>query len=543
MTHPLWGFATGLCVLLSGCTREAPPGPTSRSASPVSASAAVERDEQLERCSVLSQKIRRAAALPGAAKFEAKRSEILGRARGEPMLFLREPEPTPAAELPEVALRVQRATAKRGPFARVVSLRRALAGDRPALRALLLPQGYVYSADPIEALALVTRLALTDLFDEDTIYLQRGEVIHALQRVRGRDARYEHADGSRAELLFGDRVATSRDALDAPLHRDARALQDRLGFDRMEVEHASKDGILARLRFGAAWTKVTLASDGAALSLSCFREPQERRLRIEKHLASEAPRRAALTRLRHAVDAYVREALPFDRPRGEETADRDGQLRPAWRFAYLAGRQGFQFDEQWYPVYDSEGRPHPPQVCVDFVLDSFERANDTWYSPRGEPPQRSAGRLDFNAFGIENRRAVLALGEFARERTELFEHERLAPEERIKFRERERFFGFLTEHADRFRAGDIVAIQGLKNDGKIHQHAILIERTDPLSGFPYGLADQMKRPRRRTWEGIMAEAPLRSLLYRIRPKDSVLVPTGASPVVAGAAGTASASIR
>jgi hypothetical protein len=209
----------------------------------------------------------------------------------------------------------------------------------------------------------------------------------------------------------------------------------------------------------------------------------------------------------------------------------------------MAGRDGFQLDEQWYPVYDAKGRPHPPQVCVDFVLDSFERANDTWFSPRGEPPQRRAGRLDFNSFGIENRRAVLALEEFARAKTELFEHERLKPEERIRFRERARFFDFLTTHADRFRAGDIVAIQGLKNDGKVHQHAILIERTDPLSGFPYGLADQMKRPRRRTWEGIMAEAPLRSLLYRIRPKDSVLLPDSAAQATNGAAAATGAATQ
>ena len=50
---------------------------------------------------------------------------------------------------------------------------------------------------------------------------------------------------------------------------------------------------------------------------------------------------------------------------------------------------------------------------------------------------------------------------------------------------------------------------------------ILVERTDPITGFAYGLADQMRRPRRRTWEGIMAEAPLRSLYYRVRPRDEV----------------------
>ena len=31
------------------------------------------------------------------------------------------------------------------------------------------------------------------------------------------------------------------------------------------------------------------------------------------------------------------------------------------------------------------------------------------------------------------------------------------------------------------------------------------------------------RSRRRTWEGIMAEAPLRSLLYHVRPKPALLL--------------------
>jgi hypothetical protein len=68
----------------------------------------------------------------------------------------------------------------------------------------------------------------------------------------------------------------------------------------------------------------------------------------------------------------------------------------------------------------------------------------------------------------------------------------------------------------------VLAIHGLKRDERVHQHAILLEELDPLTGFPAGLADQMKNPRRRTWEGIMAEAPKRSLLFRARPKDVIV---------------------
>jgi hypothetical protein len=134
------------------------------------------------------------------------------------------------------------------------------------------------------------------------------------------------------------------------------------------------------------------------------------------------------------------------------------------------------------------------------------------------------GSLDFDSFGIKNRRGVLGFEQFAQSRPDLFESMRLPDPERVQFGERSRFFAYLVSHADDYRPGDVVAIQGRKRDGLIHQHAILIERTDPVTGFPYGLADQMKRPRRRTWEGIMAEAPLRSLLYRVRPTDKILAP-------------------
>jgi hypothetical protein len=131
------------------------------------------------------------------------------------------------------------------------------------------------------------------------------------------------------------------------------------------------------------------------------------------------------------------------------------------------------------------------------------------------------GRLDWDDAGIVNRRGVMAFMAFAEKKPELFDVRRFAGAERVQFGERARYFAFLAAHADEVRPGDVVAIHGMKRDNRIHQHAILVEWADPITGFPHGLADQMKRPRRRTWEGIMAEAPLRSLYYRVRPRDNV----------------------
>jgi hypothetical protein len=510
-----------LLVSVTGCKSDKSVAEGSAQAAPLASAPAV--DGELSACRAKIDALRSEPSLPGTPDFDRLRAEILGRARGEPMVFVREPRATPDGELSEAARLTRAALAKASAYSRVKSIKSRHRGDRATLRALLLREGYLYSSDPHEALALVTLLDLPTLFDEPTIYLARGHRVRELGRTKGRYPEYRDAEGHTADLLLGDRVATTRAALANPLHRDLRALAREIGFDRAELELRTEQALVAKLRFGGAWVHTLLVSQGAELRLDCFDAADGERRRIERWRADDAPRLKALAALHRAVDEQVNEALPFDRPHGEDTEDRDGQLRPEWHWAYLHNIGFFSFDDASYPVFDRDGRPLPPQMCVDFVLDSFERASGTWFHGRGPDVGRVVGHLDFDSFGIKNRRSVLAFETFAEEHPNLFEHERFQPEERIPFAERSRFFQFLLEHADRFRAGDVVAIRGRKADGNIHQHAILIEDTDPMTGFPEALADQMSRPRRRTWEGIMAAAPLRSLFFHLRPTNKVLL--------------------
>jgi hypothetical protein len=460
-------------------------------------------------------------ALPGAPAFEAARVEILGRARGEPMVFVREPAPTPKEALSPRLVASAELFVRERPGRRMDALRRRHKGDPAALRAILLREGYAYASDPHDALALVTAFTLADLFGEPRIWLLRGAAIRALTRVEGREVRYVDEAGRAEGLLLGDRVAPSEGELARPLHRDLAALAEHVGFDRTRIRHLTEEAIVADLRFGEAWTPALLEAEGATLRLACTAAEGAEREAMESFLAATAGRRRALAAIRAAVTAAVDEALRFDRPEEEPDHLRDGALRPVWMSAYLAGRASFEFEGKSYTVFDSRGRAHPPEVCVDFVLDTYERAGGNWYRPRGEPAGRTRGRLDFSELDIPNRRGVIGFGDFAESTPDLFEVRRFAGAERIPFGERSRYFAHLRDHAD-LRPGDVVAIQGMKRDNNIHQHAILVERADPVTGFPYGLADQMKRPRRRTWEGIMAEAPKRSLFYRARPRDAVL---------------------
>ncbi len=524
----LTAFAAGAIAGVPACAapHPSPVDGGERGEAPEQVDVAAPVDEELEACRSRVKALEAEAELAGAPAYDARRPEFLGRARGEPVVFVREPEATPDAALSATALASRRHAETRPAGSRILELRARHKGDPETLRALVLREGYAYAPDPLDALVIASHVTLVDLFREPRIALQRGAETRWLRReTKHRETTYRYEDGPlegrAADLLFGDRVAVDARELEHPLHRDLRALAGTAGFDRARIERRTEKGFVASLRFGDRWARAAIDADGARLSLACLAEDRTTRDAVGAARAQSAARRRALHALQETVTEVVKESFRFDRPEGEKTADRDGQLRPFWASAYFQGRRDFDFEGTTLPVYDPTGRAWPPEVCVDFVLDSFERTSGTWFHPLGEHPQRDKGRLDFNDAGMANRRGVIAFGDFAEKHDDLFEVIRFRGDERIPFRDRTRFFDELTERADDLRAGDVVAIQGKKADGKIHQHAILVEWTDPVTGFAGGLADQMRRPRRRTWEGIMAEAPLRSLYYRARPTEAV----------------------
>jgi hypothetical protein len=476
-------------------------------------------------CSARWASIEAAPELPGAKTLDADRLAFIGRARGAMTLFVRDPEVSSldAAAQAEVAR-----FSKEAPGLRVARLIGRHKRDKALLRAIFLREGYVLADRPEDAYELEAHLKLTDLFDEPKLVLERGEATFELELVTGREPRYVIASGPNkgetAVVMFGDRVRAASEPASVALHRDVVALSQRDGLDRLEIVRRTESALLVRARYGSSWVREVLSSRGAALSVECIAEPAPARAAVSAFRADTAWRRRAHAAMREAISALVDDSLPFDRPRSETGPDKDGSLRPSWSTAYLSGRTAFEVDGEMYPVYREDGRAWPPSVCVDFVLDSYERASGSWYAPLGKHPGRSKGRLDLSSFGIENRRGVIGFFQFAESRPDLFTVRKLAGKERIPFADRSAFFAYLRDHGDEIEPGDILAIQGLKRDDRVHQHAILVEVVDPLTGLAAGLADHMKHPRRRSWEGIMAEAPKRSLLYHARPLDPIVRP-------------------
>jgi hypothetical protein len=177
-----------------------------------------------------------------------------------------------------------------------------------------------------------------------------------------------------------------------------------------------------------------------------------------------------------------------------------------------------------YHVYGPRGEPRPPQVCVDFVYDTFERASGTWWERLGQDPRRVVGRLDFETFADTTlRRADRMIG-LATSHPERFSLHEVPLKERVPMWRKREFFAYLTEHAGKFAPGDIVMIRGYTPFEKawqrrvMHYHSFFVYEVDPLSGTPIALVGNPGRPSIRTWffEGL--RTPKRSVWYSIRPR-------------------------
>jgi hypothetical protein len=490
------------------------PGATGEGATAPGAQAA-ERARCLERIEATL----RHSPLPGAPRVEARRAELLARAKGEPVLFLAEPRYVGQVSR---GLENQRRYATRTLFPRdtVLGILRHFGGLYPELRQLLLRDGYFYADDPAAAREFTTRVALEDLFREPELVLERGAERFELRRGEGR---YLHAGGqlagTRARLLLFDRVWVRGQEPGPSLHVDVRELAAREGFSRLEVEHLAPEALVVRLRFGEHWARAHLLRDGPRLSLDCLAVEPEVAQAFGRSRDQAARRARALHTLREVIGEQIRAGLPFDEPL-TEYGQQDGKLRARWEQAYFVGRDRYSFNDDEYAVFDAGGRPLTPQVCIDFVTETLERASGMHFSPRGQPPRKIAGALDFDTLLGGLRRQEQALRQYAREHPDelaLLDYPVARWERYEKVRA---FFAFVERERDQLRPGDVVIIRGRANWDRYreeHTHTLLVYESDPVTGMPILLAGNSGTPRLVTWDEEMLRAPKRSIRHRLRP--------------------------
>lgn len=501
-------------------SREDAPSETPLLLEPETAVVEPSRDCQAQIAEVLAR-----AAVPGIPELEARKGEVFLYAKGEPVHFVRRPQPAP--ELTQAAASYRAMLRQsRSPWTLLQRLSGVFASNPQLGREVVLSEGYLYADEPKLAFALVDLISTQLLFNEKRLWIQRGEqLMHASRDPHGKYVFVDGAEaGERVRLMLYDRIGVGEPP--PALHRDFRALRQSLGFDRAGIIHETDTAIVAELRYGTLWVRTLLAARDASLRLQCeevgdhgnelarFREEQAERLRL-------------LDPLRHAILQQVDEGLPFDEPR-TEYGQQDGQLRPLWQRAYASGALTYELNDDTYYVFDREGRPKVPQVCIDFVFDSFERASGTWWQRRSEPRARSVGKLDFSDTTSLNLRRANSLVELARTRPDWLELHALQENERIPFKYAAELARYLTRHADDYRPGDVVIIRGEAPWDKpwkprvMHMHSFFVYETDPMSGMPIVLAGNPGQPVLQTWQFEAFRTPERSILYRVRPRSAWL---------------------
>jgi hypothetical protein len=508
--------------------------PEAPTTSPVSSDADVA--EASDACRRAIDRVLRAPGLPGAPALEKSRPLVLLYAKAEPVVFVEKPSVDRTSSPEAVRYRAMLEDTS-SPWSTVQRLW-TLFSSKPDLgRSVLLRDGYLYAEKPELAFALVDLVSAQTLFSDDRIWIQRGE--RQLTAERTKAGNYVYVDGpergERVRLLLFDRIGSGPPPV--PLHRDFRTLRARLGFDRAKVRHMTEGAIVADLRYGSVWVPTLLSSQGAHLELRCDVASPETRQKLAAFRGEREKKERLLEPLRKSMIEEVEDGLPFDEPL-TEYGQQDGRLRREWLRAYEAGKRGYEFQDDIYEVFNVNGRPLVPQVCVDFLFDSLERASGTHYRARGEPRGRVIGRLDFGTMANENMRRATSFIEYAQARPESFDVDLLPEHERVEFKYAQKFADYLVREADRFAPGDVVMIRGYtpwdKRNHLMHFHSFFVYESDPLTGQPIVLAGNPGKPLLQTWQFEAFRTPDRSIWYRVRPHvdwlASVIPPSTETPL-------------
>jgi hypothetical protein len=472
------------------------------------------------------------SALPGAPDLERVRGEILARAKASPIVFLQAPSNVHvSAESQRLREQLRRAVA---PWEAFDTLLKKYAKDPKRLREVLLLDGYLYADTPALAVLISSGVSLDHIVDTKEAWITRG---HETWRVVRKGKELIWAEGPEtdapAKLWLFDRVRMPGEPVTDDLHFTLDEARAHLGARTLRIERMTTEGLLASAEYGDVFVETVLRREGSRTHFECEVIPPDIAAVVQRERETERRRRHLREALRRAVDAQVAEALPFDEPKTEE-GQQDGKLRGEWRNAYLNGASTFTFNGDTYSVFDWKGRPRTPQVCADFITDTWERMADTVWLPKDRERKRVLGRLDFSRLEVENRRSVESLLTFAGQNPNWFELLIIPEPDRVAFHNRRTFFERLGAMYRDFAPLDVVAILGLRDDEKLHYHSFFIVADDPVTGMPVWVAANAGRPRIRTWEGEMQNAPRRSLYARIRPTLSWLESIALEPAIARA---------
>jgi hypothetical protein len=222
--------------------------------------------------------------------------------------------------------------------------------------------------------------------------------------------------------------------------------------------------------------------------------------------------------LNSAAILMVRDKPDFDEPENEPDSEQeDGKLRIEWEKSYRQGKKKFIYRELEYDVFNRHGNPVPPEVCIDFIFDTWQRASGNWYKSKKMRPGRTEGFLDFDEIDHLNTRHTPSILQYAKKESIPFERYDFSNKSRVPFKKTKKFSQALAGNSNYIKEGDIIVIHGLREqDMKEHFHTVLVLDTYPVTGIPSVVGDNAGKPRIRNIASAMRSAPRRMIKHRIR---------------------------
>jgi len=449
--------------------------------------------------------------------------ELYYQAKSSPVFLVREPKPSVTSDKVIIAHRSRFERAN--PWGFLVSdTNRKFYKYRPDVgREVFLREGYLYHPDPVTAHALTQLVTIDMLVKEDTFFIQRG---HLFMPVGKKHGRYWYTDGPykgrSATIQFMDRVLLSDE--DEPIHIAFVPLKDKLHFDTITPTRVSQSFVVADVVYGDVVSKTLLKRSGAEAAFICettdTSEVREKR----------SYRGHGINLMKKAMMDQVLERIPFDEPK-HEVGQEDGKLRDAWMRFFYMGRLKYQYKnermvEENY-IYGHLGKPRPPQVCVDFLVDTLDRTAGSWYTEVGDRrrPQKTEGTFNSTHLRYEDEdgeeqhyaiRNVRGFTHFASDHPEWFEI--INVEDKVQIGSDD-FFTYLKTL--KLQEGDMVFIRGDVpwDKSQEHFHSFIIYQNDPVSGMPVLLGMNAGHAALRPWKIETNRTPKRYIFRIVRMTD------------------------
>lgn len=226
---------------------------------------------------------------------------------------------------------------------------------------------------------------------------------------------------------------------------------------------------------------------------------------------------------------YFENVNMYDEPVNEEILPSwrkeqlDWFLRPqAIRALKKWNKNYFEFKGIKYPLFVN-WKPNIPQVCIDFVLDFYEKFNDSYYDRYWNHPDKLNFEKIFGGF-FKRRRVEYILDCIVNNKNNLQEYFKLIdlPDNlKVSYNMWEKIVDIIRNNLSKIvKPGDTIIIYGPLNDGLMHYHAFIVYQVSHNNDII--VMENTKYPSKESLIRVLSRSPKRKIIHIIRPTEKVL---------------------